>query len=168
MNLVQIKGVHVTSTTSSVSLTGIDTDKPYLVTLNNVTSDTDNVEVKTRVTKSGSPDTTSNYDCAANEIKAHTTFGVIARQNDDYWKLDNKIGTNTGEIFNAVFYLYNFNSSSKDSALTEITSFRNQGGNLYGNTGGAIHTVQSASDGIHFFLSSGNFTQGKFSLYEVI
>jgi hypothetical protein len=40
--------------------------------------------------------------------------------------------------------------------------------NLYGNMGGAVHTVASASDGMCFAGASGNLTSGTFTLYRVV
>ena len=40
---------------------------------------------------------------------------------------------------------------------------------LFGFQGGAVHTVASASDGLHFFNgSSANITSGTFTLYKVV
>tara|TARA_R100000234_G_C4904014_1_gene136873 strand:+ start:115 stop:627 length:513 start_codon:yes stop_codon:yes gene_type:complete len=165
--LVQINKDHVTSDQASVSLTGINQDCVYVVVLSAVTPVSDSQELRMRVTKSGSEDTTSNYDCAANEIKAHTTFGGIARQNDDYFKLDSNTGTATGECINKIVTLYNFYDSSQDSSFSYISSFNNQSTNLYANTGGGVHTVASASDGVHFYFASGDIAKGQFTLYKM-
>ena len=62
-SLIKIAETTVSSSTASVTLTGIDsTYDVYKVVLNKVSVDTENSHLRFRVTVSGSPDTTSNYD----------------------------------------------------------------------------------------------------------
>ena len=64
-SLIKIAETTVSSAVASVTLTGIDsTYDVYKVVLSDIATDTDNVFLETRVTVSGTPDTTANYDKA--------------------------------------------------------------------------------------------------------
>ena len=158
----------VTSPVSGVTITGLTTEfNVYRLILEEITPVNDNVELRSRVTTSGSPDSDSNYDCTAEEIKDFTTFGAISRTNDDYWKFDIKNGTGTSEHTNAVIHLFNFMNASEFSHIMLEAGFRNHSGNLYGNAGGGVHDVTEANDGIHFYYESGNIASGVFRLYSL-
>ena len=64
-DLVLINETIVSTSTATVSLTGIDsTFDIYKVVYNNLTTDTDNKQVRLRFTVSGTADSSSNYDYA--------------------------------------------------------------------------------------------------------
>ena len=165
--LIQVATETVTSAVASVTLTGIDSDDVYMVAVNNLLGSIDGQALSTRITKSGTPDTTSNYDNASKQLRADTTFGNLSGTNVDFLSF-NTIGNADSEMINAIIYFYNFNSSSEYSFVTFETADRNYLGHLRGNQGGAVHTVASASDGIHFYMASGNITSGTFTLYRCV
>ena len=166
--LIQVATNTVTSAVSSVTLTGIDSDDVYMIAMNNIVPVNNAVNLKSRVTKSGTADTTSNYDVAGKQLRADTTFSNSASTNSDNWLIHFNQGNLTGEANNIIYYLYNFNSSSEYSFITfEETGF-DSNPNLIGNQGGAVHTVASASDGVHFYMTSGNIASGTFTLYRVV
>jgi hypothetical protein len=165
-SLIKIAETTVSSATASVTLTGIDsTYDVYMVRYSDVFSDTDDVVLQFRVTKSGSADTTANYDEASKSLNAHTSFANNSGTNDT--KYDQaSMGTAGNEQANGIMYLFNFNNSSEFSFFTDEQTSRNRDGNLTGVQGGGVHTVASASDGVQFFMSSGNIDSGsKFVLY---
>ena len=166
--LVQVATNTVSSPVSSVTLTGIDSDDVYMIAMNNVVPVNNAVNLKSRVTKSGTADTTSNYDVAGKQLRADTTFSNSSSTNSDNWLIHFNQGNLTGEANNIIYYLYNFNSSSEYSFITfEETGF-DSNPKLVGNQGGAVHTVASASDGVHFYMSGGNIASGTFTLYKVV
>ena len=167
MGLLQVATNTVTSAVSSVTLTGIDSDDVYMVAVVGFTTDTDNVNTDFRITKSGTAQTDNEYDNANKDLKADTSFGDNAQTNVDHLSFSN-IGTGTSENANAIFYLYNFNSSSEFSFVTFETVNQRSTAVCRGLAGGLVHTVASASDGVHFFMSSGNITGGTFTLYKVV
>jgi len=125
-------------------------------------------DAKIRVTKSGTPDTTSNYDRANKILRNDTTFSNDSGTNETFWYLE-YIGNDVSEASNGIMYLFNFSNASEYSFLTmEITSSDNANPTLKGRQGGAVHTVASASDGIQIFPNSGNITAGTFTLYKVV
>lgn len=169
--LVQVATETVTSAVASVTLTGIDSDDVYMVAYNNVTPSTDARSISLRVTKSGSNDSTSNYDYAYKVLNSSTTFGNGSFTNDTEWQylvVDN-VGTGTSESANGIIYLYNFNSSSEYSFVTAEVTEVNSSATARGNQGGGVHTVASASDGVYFFdTAGGNIASGTFTLYKVV
>jgi len=167
MGLVQVATNTITSAVASVTLTGIDSDDVYMVAVNNMRPASDGVNTYLRVTKSGTPDTTSNYDRAFQDLRTNTGFGNISSVNADRILYDN-IGNATGEHFNAIFYLYNFNNASEYSFITNETTSSRTDGSSRGRQGGAVHTVASASDGVEFHYESGNITSGTFTLYRQV
>ena len=167
MGLVQVATNTVTSGVSSVILTGINTDDVYMVSYNNWKCGTNVQQNLIRITKSGSADTTANYDFASKIMYASTTFANNAGTNQTQVGQD-FIGTGTGEASNGVLYLYNFNSSSEFSFMTQEEVNYSHNPRATGIAGGIVHTVASASDGIQFFMGSGNITSGTFTLYRVV
>ena len=117
MGLVQVATNTVTSAVSSVVLTGIDDDSVYMVACSNVKSVNDNVNPFLRFTVSGTGDSSANYDYAQKTLRADSSFGNDATTNDNEINLDN-IGTGTGEQFNCILNLFNFNNASEYSFIT--------------------------------------------------
>jgi hypothetical protein len=164
-SLIKIAETTVSSAVSSVTLTGIDsTYDVYMVRHNNVLSDTDGSLLSVRFTVSGSPDTSANYDRAFKVLDASTTFSQAGDSNNTSLLLD-FLGTAGNEQHNGIFYCFNFNNASEYSFITlETTEIRDTGVHR-GLQGGTVLTVAQATDGIHFFVSSGNITSGTFTLY---
>ena len=165
--LIQVNTATVTVATPSVTLTGIDSDDVYMVAVNNCIPATDNVSAYMRITKSGSADTTSNYDYAYKDLKAYTTFSNNSSTNQDKLNFGNT-GTGGSEGLNTIIYLYNFNSSSEYSFGTQEDTMLTSGQQHRGQQGGFVHTVASASDGVWFDFNSGNIVGGTFTLYKVV
>ena len=169
--LVQVATETVTSAVASVTLTGIDSDDVYMVSYNNVTPSVDARSISLRVTKSGTADTTSNYDYAYKVLNSSGSFGNAGFTNDTEWQylVADNIGTNTSESANGIIYLYNFNSSSEYSFITAEVTEVNSSTTSRGNQGSGVHTVASASDGVNWFdTAGGNIASGTFTLYRVV
>lgn len=169
--LVQVATHTVSSATASFNLTGIDSDDVYMLAYSNVGTVTNGRNVCVRVTKSGSPDTTANYDYAYNVFNASSGVGKAGFTNENEWTylfVDN-VGTGTSEKANGIAYLYNFNSASEFSYITAEMVEVNLTPHSRGNMGAGVHTVASASDGLHFFDDAGgNIASGTFTLYKVV
>ena len=169
--LVQVATETVTSSVASVTLTGIDSDDVYMVAYNNVTPSTDVRSISLRVTKSGTADTTSNYDYAYKSLRSAGSFGNGAFTNDTEWQylVADSVGTGTSESANGILYLYNFNNASEYSFITSEVTEINSSAEARGNQGGGVHTVASASDGVFWFdTAGGNIASGTFTLYRVV
>ena len=168
MGLSQVATNTVTSAVASVTLTGIDSDDVYMLALNNVGVSADNVHLRFRVTVSGSPDTTSNYDKAVKKLRSDTTFSNTGSTNDDYGRCSaSSCGTGTSETSQIIINLFNFANASEYSILTYEEVHLPYHPTLFGSQGGAVHTVAQACDGVQFYLNSGNITSGTFTLYKV-
>ena len=166
-SLIKIAETTVSSATASVSLTGIDTTYDvYKVVLNNVSVDTDNSHLRFRVTVSGSPDTTSNYDKVVKKLRSDTTFTNTSSTNDDYGRASGSSnGVGTSETSEVVMYLFNFGNANEYSLLTYEEVQLTYHPTLFGSQGGAVHTVAQACDGIQFYHHNGNINGGTFTLY---
>jgi hypothetical protein len=155
------------SNSSTVSLGGSDWDSSYdvyMVIYDKIICDTDQKNFQIRVLKSSSADTTSNYDQAYKKLDSTTSFPTRQNENQAYWSTE-ELGTTTQEQNNGVLYLFNFNNGSEYSFITLEESSFNSSSQLTGRQGGGVHTVASASNGIQFFMASGNIASGEFKLY---
>jgi hypothetical protein len=169
--LIQVATETVSNPTSTVTLTGVNTNDVYVVVITDVKVETDARSVSMRVTKSGSPDNSANYDMAYKSFNATGGFGDASHPNYTsfrYLVADN-LGTGTGEAANAIIYLYSFNNASTYSFITSEVTEVNSSGTHRGNQGGGMHTVNSASDGVHFLdVDGGNIAEGTFTLYRLV
>ena len=171
--LVQVATETVTSAVASVTLTGINTDDVYMLAVSNCIPTTNGASGNLRVTKSGTEQSDTNYDFAFKGLRTDTTFSTLVSVGSSKWTYP--IGWSTrntaseaGVSGNGIIYLYNFNSSSEYSFITVETATKYSGGTL-APTGGAVHKVASASDGVHFQWSTGNIDVGAvFTLYRVV
>ena len=166
-SLIKIDEEIVTSAVASVTLTGIDsTYDVYKVVLNNIQPTSDNRNLFYRVTKSGSPQSDSEYDNAGKSLRTASSFFDSSGTNATSVSFAFSLGNNTGEKTNAVLYLFNFANASEYSFATVESNFLDVTPELLGYQGGIVHTVASASDGVNFTLeSSDNFQSGTFTLY---
>ena len=165
-SLIKISETTVSSSVSSVTLTGIDsTYDVYKLVANNVTPSADGNEIRMRFTVGGTAQTTSNYDWANKRLRASTTFTNDNDTNQTGTRALDNIGTGTGENSNAVYYLFNFNNSSEFSFATIEVSAHN-GSEVRGFQGGTVYTVAEAHNGVQFYNHQGNnITTGTFTLY---
>ena len=121
-SLIKIDEEIVTSAVASVTLTGIDsTYDVYMVKMNNVTPSGDEAFCM-RVTVSGTPQTTSNYDRAYKVMRTDTTFSNANSTNSNLGFISSglSVGTDTNEQFENIQYLFNFSNSSAVS-YTHLT-----------------------------------------------
>lgn len=167
MGLLQIATSTITSSTSVVTLTGISDDSVYVVTVLGAKCTTDAQGIRARVTTSGTPQSDSEYDLSAKELKANTNYSNSSSTNQDNWFLQT-IGTPSSEQYNGLHYLYNFNKSDEFSFFTMEDTVLNSANALSGRQGGGVHTVAEANDGISYHMVSGNIDEGVFTLYKII
>ena len=165
--LVQVATNTISSAVSSVTLTGIDDDSVYLFTWVGVTCASDVNQNQIRITKSGTAQSDSEYDFASKQLFASTSFVDNGQVNQTSF-IDLYIGNNTGEMANGLMYLYNFNNSSEFSFVTREQVSLSHVAQTQGVMGGGVHTVASASDGVNYFMASGNLTGGTFSLFKLV
>ena len=165
MGLVQVATNTVTSAVSSVTLTGIDSDDVYMVTIVGASPSSGVDQIRTRFTASSTPQTTANYDYANKFFRASAAFINDSNTNLTYT-------TGTGNIDNAfeggngIFYLYNFNNASEYSFMTiESVTFGFSEGRGY--AGGTVYTVAEAHNGVQFLALAGNIDSGTFTLYKL-
>ena len=167
-SLIKIDEEIVTSAVASVTLGGSDWDSSYdvyMVQITDFSPANDDVSAYMRITKSGTADTTSNYDDASKQLKAFSSFANNADTNADKINFGN-VGTGTSEGVNGTLYLFNFNNTNEYSFATFEAAQLDTTADFRGKQGGFVHTVASASDGLFFYMASGNIASGsKFTLY---
>ena len=153
----------------------------YICELSEWVPATNDVRVYMQLGTSNAADTGSKYRWMTQ------TTGVQNNDTDDwYWASSgtglstvmqvtsswiNELGTGTGENFNALLKVYNVNSTSAYKTVGNMDSFPS-----YGEEGHSVATQfltgtyenQSAVNYIKFYLSSGNITSGKATLWGVV
>ena len=170
-SLVLIDEDTVSSSTTAVTLTGIDsTYNVYVLQVAGMTVSADEAPMM-RVTKSGSAQDDSNYDEAKNYLKSDTSFTSFGQQNvdriDATATIDSGISAGGG---NGTYYLFNFPNASEYSFVTlESSHLQATVDSVRGFMGGFVHTVASASDGIQIsannWASGSTLEAGEFKLY---
>jgi len=166
--LVQVATETVTSPVASVTLTGIDSDDVYMIAFNNIQETVDNEHLRWRVTESGTPNTTANYDWAGKGLNTTTTFFNQASTNQTYFNSQMALGTATGEVANGIIYIYNANNSSEYTFVTLESSQINRNAEHQGTAGGGVFTSASQVNGIQFYFNLGDINGGTFTLYKVL
>ena len=167
-SLVEIQKTTLASATASVVLTRIDsTYDVYMVRYSNMQPVTDNKNMVFHITKSGSADTTSNYDHALENLKVNASFSTSSGTNASSATFAWSQGNGTGEKANGILYLFNFPNASEYSFISVEANWLNLTPDYMGAIGGIVHTVASASDGVSFTMESGvNIEAGaEFALY---
>ena len=168
MGLVQVNKTVSDGSVTTLKVTGIDSIDVYLLVLKLIQTQNNNETINLRVTKSGSADTTSNYDRAYKIFSSTSSFSNGTFENGTGTRIMENVDDANGGG-QGIFYLYNFNSSSEYSFLTNenVCTVSNQ---QAGVAGGSVHTVASASDGIEVYGSStGTFISGASAiLYRVV
>lgn len=167
MGLVQVNKTIASGTPATIKVTGIDSDDVYLVTAKELIPSSDDT-IAWRVTKSGTIQDDSEYDNARKDMPAGASFQD--NESENATSVTNADIESTGNGFNGLFYLYNFNSSSQFSYATFETVSWVSSPQLFGGNGGFLHTVASASDGLSFFFTGGaTFNNGaEIVLYKVV
>ena len=168
-SLIKIAETEITSSTASVTLTGIDsTYDVYMVKFFKVLGTSGNNNLEARVTESGTANSTSNYDFAHKKLDATGSFSNQSTTNNAEFQLNIQVGNDTsdGEQNNGILYIFNANNSSEYTFITTETVFLNPfSGGLNGSQGGGAFTSASTVDGINIFFSTGNIDSGTFTLY---
>ena len=139
----------------------------YVLRIDNVAPDTDVRYLQMRVTESGTPNTTANYDRAVKQLRTGGAFVNGSGTNGTFmYACAEFLGTGTQEVANGVFYIFNAPNASEYTFFTKETTFRDyNSGELKGDMGGMVFTSNSAVDGVQFFMSANNINSGSFVLY---
>lgn len=170
--LIQVDKEIITSSTASVTLTGIDSDDIYMVAVSGVYPVTADQALRMKFTVSGTPDSTSNYQNAYVRLKTGGA-GLVesANSGSDYHQTTYNNADNAGdETQNFIMHLYNFANSSGHSIFTinSVGWYAQTTESLTGAQGSGSQTVNQACDGVHFYMASGNIAAGKFAMYKVV
>jgi hypothetical protein len=167
-SLIKIDEEIVTSAVATVELGGTNWDSSYdvyMVKLNDLLADSTSAGIRYRFLASSSPDTSANYDYAQYRLQAQSAFDTTGQTNKTEVNFTGTIMGTTNASVNGIIYLFNSNNPSEYSfATNEISAFY-YGQSVAGYQGGAVLTVAQATNGIQFFMTSGNIASGTFTLY---
>lgn len=168
--LVKIQEITISNSTASVELGGANWDSSYntyIVTYNNLIVDADNRSLYLRFLVSSSPDTTSNYHYTYQMISSYTSFNNYNSASNSFVMLGQFIGATTGENANGIIQLFSMNDSTTRSFGIPQGAYVQYGGtNRVDNMqGGFLQNIEQATNGVQFYLPSGNITSATFVLY---
>ena len=151
---------------STVTITGLDstTYNAYVLHLIGIAPTAD-ANFHMRVTTGGTADSDSEYDKSSVNRKSTSVGNTTTDDNEAQWRINNTVGTDTGETTNHIIHLFNFSNSSEYSMYTNESSHLNASGELEGYNGGGSHTVAEENNGVQFYFASGNIESGEFKLY---
>ena len=163
-SLIKIDETSASGSPSTIQVTGIDTTYDvYVVIFKNCVPSSDD-RLGIRVTKSGTIQFDSNYDNARKGMPVGSSFQNNSDINDSKIMLGTTESTGNGAF--GVLYLFNFANSSEYSFITLETQMYASTPQSFGEMGGGVHTVASASDGLSFFYNTGStFSNGQMTLY---
>jgi hypothetical protein len=165
-SLIKIDEEIVTSAVASVTLTGIDsTYDVYMVKISGIIPVSDSF-IQMRVTESGTPNTTANYDSARKGLNSDATFQNFSSTNSTSYAIMGTIESSTsGTGGGATIYLFNFNNVSEYSFGTSEEVHLQDTGIARGVQGGFVFTSTSICDGVNIFGNSSDIASGTFTLY---
>ena len=168
--LQQVNQVEVTSAQATVTLTGVDSDCPYLLTMNSILPDTDNTTLRMRFTASGSNVSTANYDTSGIIANVSSAFAnTTSTNNTQFHNLSNSgTGNDNRETADGFFYFYNMYVSDQHSRYVQRTANRKSDNTRNFIYSSGVYTVNEQHDGLYFFFTSGNIASGKFTLYKIL
>lgn len=156
------------SNSSSITVTGMVSGfDVFRLDIINAVPATDGIDLRFRFTESGTPNETANYDRASNFMRTAVGYGALSGTDATYGGSGAFIGNATGEGHSSLRYIFNSQNASKYTMMTkEITQVANSG-ELSGEQGADMLTVNSVVNGVQFFMGSGNITSGVFKLYAI-
>tara|TARA_R100000152_G_C6774073_1_gene201695 strand:- start:207 stop:737 length:531 start_codon:yes stop_codon:yes gene_type:complete len=167
--LIKISEDTVTSSQSSVTLSGIDsTYDVHMLVVNDFNPVTTNSDVHFRFTESSSATTNSDYDESGQSIRADATFNNLADTNRAFFVGSGSLNNTDGKGFNMIVYIFNAANSSMDTHVTIETIYMAEDTTtMLGIHGGGVYTHNSAVDGVQISCEgpTSNILRGKFTLY---
>ena len=166
--LTLIKKEVITTATSSITMTGINTNDEHWLVINNLRTD-GGTEARLRLTVSGSANTSAEYDYRLARYRVENTEQESFSSNQTSWRILNTTGTPDGSHANSIVKLSNLNNSSEFSFYNlEYTGSESSSGYVRGFYGAGFHTVATACDGVHIFMNgSDDMIDGTFRLYRL-
>lgn len=159
----------ITSSTPSVTFTGLTADKVYFYQLNNIICVTDEAYLSCRVAIDGTSVSSSNYDNHYLRTRSDQS-GAIGSGRDDQtgwglsevglWNDSNMAGAYQG-------YIFNLTSSTKYSMISSETVVGYYQNWTFGCWTNGYYNVQEAHNGLYFAFNNGNIASGEFRLFEM-
>ena len=172
-NLVKLAATTVSSTTASVifntSTSGFldGTYKTHLVKFTGVQIDTDNRYPVMSVYESGVEKTDTEYQ-GDRERDSNNRYNG----NDRFVFSVNQVGNNTSgsliyEDFSGHVYFQNYEANRRFSIYGQMV-YMNTSSEAMNSGFAGVYNGSNANDGVRFYLSSGNFIKGTWTLYGVV
>jgi hypothetical protein len=159
----------VSSAVAQVDFTSIKEDiyNVHFITYNNITCANDGKKIGIRYFENGTIESGSVYQYATYVGNAGaSTFTGVKNSADDFVRISDNAGNDTGESMNGYVYCYNLGDSTKYSYSTCHSMCATQTASGSFEYGSQVLPQRSVVDGIRFIIDGGfNFSEGTISLY---
>lgn len=171
MSLIKIAEANVTTSQSSVTLTGFTTDYPvYWLVCSNLEVDSSTYQhILMQYTVSGSADTGALYYFTQQNADANGNIYTGGGGTQTSISITNQID-NVNNGFSD-YELYIFNPAKTDEytySTYEGVDLRRDAVVAFGRKGGFYYRSDKAHDGVYFFGESGANIKGHFILYALV
>jgi len=169
-------GAHTLISTATISnaataaITGMDnTYARYLITIDNLKSQTDGRSVYMRVIIGGSVQTGSNYAYGNNTRNSGSGVEGNESGSTTSWKISKSdIGNATGENYSGEVLVYNPSETAQFKNMGWRSVYTVNNGTVDSNIGGGMYTSgQAAITGVEIKMSGGNITSAVIKLYGI-
>ena len=133
----------------------------YCVTCTNMVMSGDGNNIIIRVKIAGSAKTDTNYKHASTNLDDDATHGIYSSDGTASIRMDNGVGTGTGENGNFIFYIYDPLGTNNYKCFSWNSTEYNSAPDYASNVGGGIYVGETtALTGIQFLSNSGTITRG--------
>ena len=166
---VKLQEVNANTTTVVVGSTSLfsTTYDMYMITASNIHTDDDAPDIKVRFILAEAVVDGSHYRSIANRLYSSSTDLVNDNDDDDKAYVAQGVGNATGESSDFQMFMHSPDGTSNHKSFYSIGVSSADNGQTYMNlNAGKYHSAEGSTlDGMHFFLSSGDFASGTFTLY---
>ena len=166
---VKLQEVNANTTTVVVGSTSLfsTTYDMYMITASNIHTDDDAPDIKVRFILAEAVVDGSHYRSIANRLYSSSTVLVNDNDDDDKAYVAQGVGNATGESSDFQMFIHSPDGTSNHKSFYSIGVSSADNGQTYMNlNAGKYHSAEGSTlDGMHFFLSSGDFASGTFTLY---
>jgi hypothetical protein len=159
----------VSSSTTSVTFSGLTEDAVYFFHANNIVCVTDEAYMKLFVTSSGSQVTSSNYDNHYLRTRSDSTSAIgSGRDDQDGWALT-EVGLWNDSSMAGCYqgYIFNLTNATKYSMLASEAVVGYYQNWTFGNWTNGYYNVSQVHDGISFQFNNGNIASGEFRIFQL-
>lgn len=156
------------SATVDIETTFDSTFDWYMITITDLITDTDDIDIVARMKLGGSYDAGANYRYHTHIMNSNAgTYSSVSSNAATEFELMQQVGNTAGEGAQMVLQLSGPSGTALAKKLQWHGVTTGNSGQARCAVGGGLNTSTTALTGVRFFTRSGNITSGIFSLYGI-